>query len=111
MIDNGKARVFAVSDVVSSCRPRRHRLCGDTHRPAYLPERSDGAGGRVEYSGDRTPGECRQGYGQSLAACAGPTLSRRDELFLPQPAPARVSTGSVVDVHPQEGRPPDPAGE
>src|SRR6266852_2286584 len=58
-----------------------HRLWGDTHRPAYLPERSDGAGGRVEYSGDRTPGECRQGYGQSLAACAGPTLSRRDELF------------------------------
>jgi len=36
---------------------------GDTHRPAYLPERSDGASGRVADAGDRTPGEGSPGYG------------------------------------------------
>jgi len=53
----------------------------------------DGAGRRVEYPSDRTPVGCRQRYRQSLAARAGSALSRRDELFLPQPAPARVPIG------------------
>src|SRR5438876_1043681 len=81
-----------------------HRLCGDTHRPEYLPKRRDGAGGRVEYAGDRTPGACRSGDGPSLAAWAGPTLSRCDALFLPQPTPARVPLDELwTCIHKKEG--------
>jgi hypothetical protein len=75
-----------------------HCLCGDTHRPHHLPARRDGAGRRVEYPSDRTPIGSRQRYRQSLAAHAGSTLSKRDELLLPPLASARVPIGRVVDV-------------